>query len=325
VRSAYLAAIVGTACIAACGKSREPALPARDTVRAPVAIAPAVPNSFAWFAGQSLLELRDSVTLAEWLAGHRNDTLPSGDGEWCAEAVETVALPIGYTATRRALFYQPIFPDAAPLPEEHPDIGRGCLLGMIIVQMLADTSEDSLLVSAQLEVRRLFAGGDDTRVFGAERPSENSFEDDHPGDSLMVFGKLPRADDARIIANDIGQFPRLARNDTTFVAPFLDMNSGCDKDLDSLIDVGERLLPSMHDKSIAMATHYMIADAFADKLMENPDTAYRTGAIVHYRAALALEDGRLMSPHAGRSRWVLWRLLAGLNPGGFVYGRDCGD
>jgi hypothetical protein len=310
--------------VAACSKGGDSVPAARDTT-ATVAIAPAAPKTFAWFAGQSLLELRDSVTLAQWVTNHRNDALPLERGEWCAKAVESVALPMGYTASRTAFFYEPLPAESVVVPDEHPDIEHACMLGMIVVTMQADTSEDSLLVSARREIRRLFGSASDTRVFGADRPPVDEFEGaDIPGDSLVVFAKLPRSDDARVIALDIGAYPRPERDDTTFVSPYLEMNEGCDKDLDSLIRAGERLLPSVTDSRLVMTMHYMIADAYADRVMATDDPDDRVASISHYRAALAMEH-RHPTAHAGRSMWVLWRLLAGLKPGGFVYGRDCGD
>lgn len=325
------------ALVLACGGRRDDQARPDSTTSAPASpeahvpppesIAPAPDSSFAWFAGRALTELRDSVTLAMWLASHRNDTLPRDNGPWCAQAVATMDIEEDRIAIRRAYFYAPIPPaDSKRMPANRPDIARECRLGRIVVRMAAGRSESSLLESTTLEMRRLFDRPQRPRAYqyGAERARDL---DDRgqlmPGDSLEAWGKLPIADSTDHL--EVQSLPDPAANDTTFVRPFQLLNQGCDNDLDSLIRTGEQRLADGVDNQLAMVIHYMVADALADQLHESrADTATVTRAINHYRAALALEPAQ-PSGYSLRARWILWRLLAGMRPWFFTYGGKCGD
>ena len=321
----------------ACGGNRDQQAARDSTAAAPPApaahiippesIPPARDSSFAWFAGHSLSELRDSVTLAQWLAGHRNDTLPRDNGPWCAQAVATMDMEEDRIAIRRAYFYAPIPPaENKRMPANRPDIARECVLGRIVVRLEAGKAEDSLIDGAALEVRRLF--DKPTRPqsyrYGAERARD--MDDDGqlmPGDSIEAWGQLPIADLTDQLEGQT--LPDPAGRDTTFVRPFTLLNQGCERDLDSLVRTGEQRLADGVDNQLAMVIHYMIADALADQLHESrADSAAVTRAINHYRAALALEPAQ-PSAYSRRARWMLWRLLAGMRPWFFSYGSECGD
>jgi hypothetical protein len=194
------------------------------------------------------------------------------------------------------------------------------------VQVQADTARQAAVIdSVHNEMVRVFADG--RQVRGAFESGHRHFsvtplaqgDDPVDTDSIIAIAYSEMRDRA---SAQLYEGPLAVSGALDSLEQSLPLED-CDPPLDSLLKGAERILAGARDTATMRDAHYVIAAAVSDQLLATSTPTLRAMAIKHLRGGLLLERGT-GSSFATRAAMQLWRLLAGMRPGGQQFG-ECGD